>query len=150
MSRSKVFENDVLLNITGASIGRCCRMPSISVEANVNQHVCAIRLQKQCESDACFLTSVLESSIGQNQVFQFNAGGNREGLNYQQVRSFLIPWPLEDERSRVFTLLKGVSLSLNSMAMNLHKLRSLKTALMQDLLTGKKRVTPLLEPVATN
>ena len=35
---------------------------------------------------------------------------------------------------------------MNSAVSGLHKLKSLKTALMQDLLTGKKRVTPLLEP----
>ncbi|RZK44479.1 MAG: restriction endonuclease subunit S, partial [Pedobacter sp.] len=43
MSGSKVQIGDVLLNITGASIGRSCVVPSSVQEANVNQHVCIIR-----------------------------------------------------------------------------------------------------------
>jgi len=144
MQRSEVFENDVLINITGASIGRCCYMPAMNFSANVNQHVCAIRLEQATQSDAGFLTSVLESSIGQNQIIQFNAGGNREGLNYRQVRSFVIPWPKTDERQRSYAFIKQSSEVLKVSGRNLAKLRSLKTALMQDLLTGKKRVTPLL------
>ena len=144
MKRSEVFENDVLLNITGASIGRCCPMLAINYTANVNQHVCAIRLSKATQSDAGYLTAVIESSIGQNQILQFNAGGNREGLNYQQVRSFVIPWPKAEERQRLHTVIKESAEALKVSGYNLAKLHSLKTALMQDLLTGKKRVTPLL------
>ena len=144
MKRSEVFENDVLLNITGASIGRCCSMPAVICTANVNQHVCAIRLSKATQSDAGYLTAVIESSIGQNQILQFNAGGNREGLNYQQVRSFVIPWPKVEERQRLHIVIKKSAEALKVSGHNLEKLRSLKTALMQDLLTGKKRVTALL------
>src|SRR5689334_2488318 len=39
MQRSEVSVNDVLINITGASIGRCCRVPDGLGPANVNQHV---------------------------------------------------------------------------------------------------------------
>jgi len=144
MRRSEVFENDVLLNITGASIGRCCTMPKMNCSANVNQHVCAIRLNQATQSDAGFLTAVIESSIGQNQVLKFNAGGNREGLNYQQVRSFVIPWPKTEERQQSYALIKGAEEALEVSGCNLDKLRALKTALMQDLLSGKQRITRLL------
>jgi type I restriction enzyme S subunit len=145
MKKSEVFENDVLINITGASIGRCCCMPSMNCMANVNQHVCVIRLDKATQSDAGFLTAVLESSIGQDQIHRFNAGGNREGLNYQQVRSFVIPWPKMVERQQLYKLIRESSKAMKVYCRNLQKLRSLKTALMQDLLTGKVRVTPLLD-----
>jgi type I restriction enzyme S subunit len=42
MSGSKVFSGDVLLNITGASIGRTYFVEESMGEANVNQHVCFI------------------------------------------------------------------------------------------------------------
>jgi type I restriction enzyme S subunit len=144
MRRSEVFENDVLLNITGASIGRCCAMPKINCPANVNQHVCAIRLDQAAQSDAGFLVAVIESSIGQNQILKFNAGGNREGLNYEQVKSFVIPWPEVEERQRSHALIKEAEETLEVSRLNLEKFRSIKTGLMQDLLTGKKRVTSLL------
>jgi len=145
MRRSEVLENDVLLNITGASIGRCCYMPAMNGLANVNQHVCALRLRQPTKGNAGFFTAVLESSIGQNQIFQLNAGGNREGLNYQQVRSFIVPWPTAAERQRIHDLIENCSESVKAYSCNLQKLDFLKTALMQDLLTGKVRVTSLLE-----
>jgi len=43
MKRTKVHPNDVLLNITGASIGRSTYIPERFGEGNVNQHVCIIR-----------------------------------------------------------------------------------------------------------
>lgn len=145
MRRSEVFENDVLLNITGASIGRCCAMPKINCPANVNQHVCAIRLDQAAQSDAGFLVAVIESSIGQNQILKFNAGGNREGLNYEQVKSFVIPWPEVEERQRSHALIKETEETLEVSRLTLEKLCSIKTGLMQDLLTGKKRVVNLLK-----
>jgi type I restriction enzyme, S subunit len=43
MAGSRVQEGDVLLNITGASLGRCCVARLNHTPANVNQHVCVIR-----------------------------------------------------------------------------------------------------------
>ncbi len=145
MQRSEVYEHDVLLNITGASIGRCCRTPKIAGRANVNQHVCTIRLYDVTEAKAGVLAAILESSIGQNQIARLNAGGNREGLNYQQVRSFLIPWPkTSGEFNRLYRIIEMAADQVHALQSSLEKLRALKTALMQDLLTGKVPVTPLL------
>ena len=146
MLRSEIFENDVLLNITGASIGRCCRMPKIDGCANVNQHVCTIRLLDSTEATASVLAAVIESHIGQHQIAQLNAGGNREGLNYQQVRSIMLSWPSDDsEFARIYSGIRQVADCLIASQTYLGKLRLLKTGLMQDLLTGNRRVTPLLD-----
>ena len=146
MLRSEAFKNDVLLNITGASIGRCCRMPNIDGCANVNQHVCTIRLLDSTEATAGILAAVLESHIGQHQIAQLNAGGNREGLNYQQVRSLVLPWPGDDsEFVRIYFVIRQMADRLDASHASLGKLRLLKTGLMQDLLTGDRRVTALLE-----
>ncbi len=47
LSASHVQPEDVLLNITGASIGRVCAVPNQFGAANVNQHVCIIRPNHQ-------------------------------------------------------------------------------------------------------
>ncbi len=39
-----VKPNDLLLNITGGSIGRCALIPNDFITGNVNQHVLIIRL----------------------------------------------------------------------------------------------------------
>ena len=49
MRNSRVATDDVLLNITGASLGRCA-VYDLEDEANVNQHVCILRPSKGCSS----------------------------------------------------------------------------------------------------
>jgi len=145
MKNSKLQPHDVLLNITGASIGRCCVFPENLGEANVNQHVCIIRLKKTSPYDSLYLNYLLESFIGQNQIERLNAGGNREGLNYKQIKSFLIPWPKKSEREKISLILQQSSNQIRVEKKKLLKLKRLKTALMQDLLTGRVRVTELLK-----
>lgn len=141
MARSEVFAHDVLLNITGASIGRCCPVPEGLGPANVNQHVCAIRTAKPRREDARFLSAVLASFIGQRQIDRLNAGSNRQGLNYQQLRSFLVPWPKhEAERTALATRIESADSRIRAEEAYLSKLKAIKKGLMQDLLTGRVRV----------
>ena len=145
MCRSEIFPFDVLINITGASIGRCCVFPDWLGRANVNQHVCAIRFTSPDYYDSNYLSYVLSSWIGQSQIDKLNAGGNRQGLNYQQLRSFQIPWPEKNERKIIVDILKRNDELITIEKNNHLKLLSLKQGLMQDLLTGKVRVTALLK-----
>ena len=141
MSRSEIFAHDVLLNITGASIGRCCPVPEDLGPANVNQHVCAIRTAVPCREDAVVLSSMLASFIGQHQIDCLNAGSNRQGLNYRQLRSFVIPWPRDDaEREAMAARIESAEARLRAEDAYLSKLKAIKKGLMQDLLTGRVRV----------
>jgi type I restriction enzyme, S subunit len=135
MKRSEVFPYDVLINITGASIGRCCPVPKELGIANVNQHVCAIRLPNPNLKDAIFLSSVLASHIGQSQIDRLNAGGNREGLNYQQLRSFIIPFPTLEERACIAEILDTTDRAIAQTSALITKLKQTKAGLLQDLLT---------------
>jgi type I restriction enzyme S subunit len=83
---------DVLLNITGASIGRSAIATAELEGGNVNQHVCIIRTDGTRTSSK-FINSLLLSAVGQRQIDSFQAGGNREGLNFGQIRSMKIPLP---------------------------------------------------------
>jgi len=141
MTRSEIFAHDVLLNITGASIGRCCPMPEGLGRANVNQHVCAIRTAVPRREDAVVLSAMLASFIGQRQIDRLNAGSNRQGLNYQQLRSFLVPWPKADaERTAMAARIESADSRIRKEEVYLSKLKAIKKGLMQDLLTGRMRV----------
>jgi len=92
MASTRVEPNDVLLNITGASIGRCTVVPAEFKAANVNQHVCIIRpAAERLFPD--FLNFVLQSPTIQNEIRFGENGSSREGLNFEQVGAFLIPVP---------------------------------------------------------
>jgi len=148
MSGSKVFANDVLLNITGASIGRVCVAPSQLEEANVNQHVCIIRGDGKFEPH--FLKNYLLSPYGQRQVDQFQAGGNRQGLNFQQIRSFSIPLPPLPEQKKIAEVLSSVDEAIAATKAVIDQTKQVKKGLLQTLLTKgightKFKQTPLGE-----
>ena len=141
MERSKVRPFDVLLNITGASIGRVCYFPESLIEANVNQHVCIIRVSNPTKSKSLYLSTFLSSTFGQNQIDRLNAGGNREGLNYQQLRAFYIPWPEQDiEIEKAANSFISINRKIDTEIYYCEKTKLLKQALMSDLLTGRIRV----------
>lgn len=88
---TQIKEGDILLNITGASIGRSAIADRKVNGGNVNQHVCIIRTKE--ELSPLFANQYLLSQNGQKQIDSFQAGGNRQGLNFEQIRSFAIPLP---------------------------------------------------------
>ena len=99
MAGTVVVANDLLFNITGASIGRCAVVPSDFDEANVSQHVTIIRAVLP-EVNA-FLHKVLVSRHVQQTVMDVQVGVSREGLSIAKLGQFLIPLPPLAEQSRI-------------------------------------------------
>jgi restriction endonuclease S subunit len=91
MSNSQLRPRDVLLNITGASIGRCTYVPDDFGEGNVNQHVCIIRGNHKIEHR--FLSAFLSSPMGQGQVLSSFTGASRQGLSHKELGLISIPLP---------------------------------------------------------
>ncbi len=138
MNNSSVEFNDVLLNITGASIGRCC-VVNVDEEMNVNQHVCIIRVNKRIKPD--FLNVVLQSNVGQTQIRLLTTGGNREGLTQEAVKNMYVPLPDLDEQSQ---LLNSISEKLitfdvinNKIETAIEKLQTYRQSLISEAVTGK-------------
>jgi type I restriction enzyme, S subunit len=92
MVRTKVAPGDVLLNITGASIGRVAWVDKLDREANVSQHVCLIR-PKQGLLNSAYLSVFISLPATQHFILQVQAGASRQALNHQQVRALEIPLP---------------------------------------------------------
>lgn len=130
---TEIKSDDVLLNITGASIGRSA-IATLEIEGgNVNQHVCIIRTTKS-ELNPFFLNQFLVSQAGQNQIDSFQAGGNRQGLNFAQIRSFSIPMPPTiEEQKRIADCLASIDDVITVQIQKLDALKSHKKGLMQQL-----------------
>ncbi|MGJ3446854.1 restriction endonuclease subunit S [Klebsiella michiganensis] len=125
--------SDVLLNITGASIGRSAVADSRIAGGNVNQHVCIIRV-KQDELHPVFLNQFLISEIGQKKIDSFQAGGNRQGLNFAQIRSFSVPLPpTENEQSKIANCLSPFDELITAQSQRIDALKIHKRGLMQQL-----------------
>ena len=90
-SGSIVMPQDILLNITGGSIGRCALVPDDFDIANVNQHVIIIRLVEV--SLRQYIHSVIISPYIQKQIFSKQVGSGSGGLSAETTSTFLIPIP---------------------------------------------------------
>ena len=99
MSGTVVVADDLLFNITGASIGRCAVVPSDFDEANVSQHVTIVR--SVLPAINAFLHKVLVSQHVQQAVMAAQVGVSREGLSIAKLGNFLIPVPPLAEQSRI-------------------------------------------------
>ena len=106
MAGTVVVANDLLFNITGASIGRCAVVPGDFDEANVSQHVTIIRTALT-ELNA-FLHKVLVSRHVQQTVMDVQVGVSREGLSIAKLGQFLVPLPPLAEQSRIVTRVEAL------------------------------------------
>ncbi|MFL0270110.1 restriction endonuclease subunit S [Candidatus Clostridium radicumherbarum] len=137
MKRTEVFNGDVLLNITGASIGRCALVPNGFGRGNVNQHVCILRLN---QGHGEYLVQVMNSKVVKDQIDSFNGGSSREGLNFQQVRHIQVPYPPLEEQKQIANILSSLDNNIEGYENKKNKLEEVKKGIMQQLLTGKVRV----------
>ena len=133
--------DDVLLNITGASIGRSAVADNSIAGGNVNQHVCILRVDK-AELIPGYLSQFLLGEQGQSQIDSFQAGGNRQGLNFEQIRSFQIPLPpMLEEQERIGVLLSSVDTLIADQKNKTNALKVHKSGLMQQLFPSSAEAT---------
>lgn len=143
MSNSQLQPHDVLLNITGASIGRCTFVPDGFGEGNVNQHVCIIRpIQKICHK---YLATYLSSPKGQGKIFSSFTGASRQGLSHKEVGLITIPFPSLDIQHQAIAVLETKMRALIALTSNIQRqvlqLMAYRKSLIHECVTGKRRVT---------
>jgi type I restriction enzyme S subunit len=146
MAGSRVQPNDVLLNITGASLGRCSVVPLDFQKANVNQHVCIIR-PNPVRVDATFVQLAVTTQFVKAQIFADEVGSSREGLNFPQVRDLKIPAPPLPEQIAIAAYLDHETAKIDRMVekveLAIARLQEYRTALITAAVTGKIDVRPL-------
>jgi len=107
LSNVEVESQDVLLNITGASITRCCVVPEAVLPARVNQHVSIIRPIRS-KIDAEFLHYLLISKPYKDHLLQtgIEGGSTRQAITKSQIQNFKICYPetISDQRTIVTKL----------------------------------------------
>jgi restriction endonuclease S subunit len=104
MSATQVKQEDLLLNITGGSIGRCAMVPKEFEEANINQHVAIIRLIDKEMGN--LIHSVIISNYFQQMIVKAQTGAGREGLPKNKMDQILIPIPPQKEQKIIDEIIK--------------------------------------------
>ena len=96
---SHVLPNDILLNITGASIGRCAIVPNPFEEADVNQHVLIMRPVDNTLNH--YLHIAIVSPLIQAAIMAGQVGATKEGLSATKASNLIVPLPPMAEQHRI-------------------------------------------------
>ena len=126
-----VEENDVLLNITGASVARSCVVPTNVLPARVNQHVCIIRCKDSIMPD--FINSLLIDDNYQDLLWSIaGSGATREAITKQQVESLQIILPPISKQEEFSKFINRVDKSKVAVQKSLDEAQLLFDSLMQQ------------------
>ena len=108
MKGTEVLANDLLLNITGGSLGRCTVVPADFNCGNVSQHVCIMR--SVLVEPEYFHALVLSSYFAKSMKI---TGSGREGLPKYNLEQMAFPLPPLTEQQRIVTEIEHWSALIN-------------------------------------
>jgi type I restriction enzyme, S subunit len=101
--RTLVVENDLLITITGANVGKCALVPILNKKAYVSQHVALIRLKDP--RNAPYLHLWLTNSFGGRRHLLAESYGDKPGLNLKQVSGVIVPLPPLSSQKKIVRLI---------------------------------------------
>lgn len=132
LSNVVVEENDVLFNITGVSVTRCCIVPADVLPARVNQHVMILRPDSDMPMSYYIMTTLCSAENKAKLMGIAQSGSTREAINKQEMDSFAIPVPSAGELQDFEVRARGL---YESVARNTGEIMRLNT--MQQLLQSQ-------------
>ena len=129
----EIQENDVLFNITGASIARCCVVPTDALPARVNQHVSILRLKQDVLPR--FLSYILNSPKHQRELLEIGeAGSTRQALTKTDLENHVICYPNIDSQIKLLYTLDSLKSKVDRLQENYNKISQECDALKQAIL----------------
>lgn len=138
-ARSQLQENDILISIAG-SLGRVSLITKELLPANTNQALAIIRLQTEA-CDCKYLKYWLESAYISKCIKDISTIGAQPNLSLKQINNFNVLIPSWQEQQKIADILSSIDEQITNYEAEKQSLQRLKQGLMQQLLTGKIRVT---------
>lgn len=135
--RSQLKEGDILISIAGA-LGRTAIVTENILPANTNQAVGILRLKDKSLNN--FIRYFLDSYSLQKFIERINVASAQANLNLGHLNKFNIPFPAINEQQKIVAILSEADAKIEKEQKQKAQLEQLKKGLMQQLLTGKKRV----------
>ena len=134
-SANMVPEKCVLIGLAGQ--GKTRGTAAINfVPLSTNQSIAAIfPSYKHC---SLYLYYSLDSRYHELRELS-SGGGGRGGLNLSIINKISIPFPSLEKQKAISQILFDIDVEIDALEQRLAKARSLKTGMMQELLTGKTR-----------
>jgi type I restriction enzyme, S subunit len=139
----QIEQGDVLLAIVGATIGKYARvgdLPPFTLQRSV-----AVLRGSPHHLNNDFLSHVVQSAPFQNRLWQLANQTAQPGMYLEALGSISVPLPALEEQERIAQRLNSLRERIDGETALRDKFAGLKQGLMDDLLTGRVRVTPLLQ-----
>ena len=138
-NRTRVKRSDLLITITGNSVGNVALVDREFDEAYISQHVGLVRLSTA--SLGHYVSHFLSpGSPGNSQIWASQSGQSKPGLTLRNLQDFWVALPPTDEEQRAIAMaLSDVDVLLGALEQLIAKKRDIKQAAMQQLLTGQTR-----------
>jgi len=148
LSAHEVRSGDVVATKMGLPPCVAAVYPESMPQGIITADIIRLRFDVSEVRPAWVSLSMNENSVIK-QVEQITAGVTRAKVTLRDVRNIEIRFPPINEQDRILNRMASLDNRIAAEAAVLNKLYRQKSGLMDDLLTGRVRVTPLLEPHAT-
>lgn len=132
----KVEENDILFNITGVSVARCCMVPKNVLPARVNQHVMIIRPLKEFSISFYLLLNLCATDSKNALLGMSQSGSTREAITKTEIEEFEVLIPRNDLLERFENLIRKIFFEKDLKSKENQKLSELKDLLLSKLATA--------------
>ena len=146
LAKSRLTENDVVSVRTGYPGTSAVVSKAI---AGCNCIDLVISRVNQSLLNPYFLALWLNSEMGRKQILNHQSGIAQQHFNVGQMKELKIVRITMNEQLTILSKVKGLNRRIANFDLHLSKLQSLKTGLMQDLLSGKVRVNHLIKETAS-
>lgn len=140
-SRTQLHAGDLLISIT-ADLGIIGVVPPKFGEAYINQHIALVRIDPSKANVRC-IGHFLAANEAQVRFQWANDSGAKAGLNLRAIGHFAVCLPTRKEQHYVADALDSIDQQILAQKVTRDKLVKSKSGLMDDLLTGRVRVTRL-------
>jgi type I restriction enzyme, S subunit len=138
-SRTRLKQSDLLITMTGNSVGNVAWLEQDLGEAYISQHVGLVRLSEPSFAEYICLF-LAPGSPGNSQIWASQTGQSKPGLNLKNLEDLWVALPPHAERDAIAEALSDVDGLLGGLDRLISKKRDLKQAAMQQLLTGHTRL----------
>lgn len=132
-----VLSRDILLNITGASVARCCMAPDRYLPARVNQHVMIIRVDPE-KANPFLVHAALNSDERKRQLLSYaQKGSTREALTKEMLGRFEITLPPTGLMLQFGEIAEALFRQRETLALQNQKLTTARDLLLPRLMNGE-------------
>ena len=131
--RSRILKNDILISLVG-TIGRVAKF-ELSTPANIHRNLGRVRTDYHE-----FIFHFLNSDVALKLMGDSSSGSSQSALNLSTLRSMKVPFPPFKEQQKIAQILSTWDQAISATEKLLENSQKQKKALMQQLLTGKKRL----------